>query len=176
MCFVIDRIILKFLHYNVNTGNYPCQLKPFQDIPYSPKDTPTKFTVESNSAKRLLGCYLISGAKGPGNATEMDIKWLKESYINVTVSNKDFYFQVCYSVCSSMTTYLQPIGAHSNKNFIFSLQWKRSVPSLKGSIITIRFSCQITNNTREQMCLEAKVLGSRSPGRLSVFISTCKNL
>ena len=78
----------------------PCQLKPFQVIPYRPQDPSTKFTVEIDGMERLLNCYLLTGerapgVKFPGNTADVNQEWLDESYVNFTVSNKDLYFKVC---------------------------------------------------------------------------------
>ena len=80
-------------------GAYPCPFKPFQVIPYSHNDPPTKFT--QNSVKTLLCCTLLTipearpQVKFPGYTAGMDLQWLDPSYVNFTVSNKDLYFKVC---------------------------------------------------------------------------------
>ena len=80
-------------------GSYPCPFKPFQVIPFSHNDPPTKFTHESVLVKTLLHCNLLTKSsrpqvKFPDNTAEMDIQWLDKSYVNFTVSNKDLYFKV----------------------------------------------------------------------------------
>ena len=97
-----------FLHGNVNTGALPCILKPFQVIPYSPEDPPTKFTVEDSSEERLLNCYLLNVTRGQSNdAAEMQLRWLDKSYVNLTVLNRNLFFKVSYSVSSSIAASLQ---------------------------------------------------------------------
>ena len=86
-------IDILFIYSFVIIGTHPCSFEPFQLIPYSHNDPPTKFT--PRSVKMLLNCTLLrTGVKFPGNTSEMDIQWLDRSYVNFTVSNKDLYFKV----------------------------------------------------------------------------------
>ena len=90
----------------VNTGAHPCELKPFQLVPYSHNDPPTKFTVDVNGVEMLLHCSVLNGTtrnkkarpqvKYPRYSKEMELNWMEKSYINFTVSKKDFFFKVCY--------------------------------------------------------------------------------
>ena len=71
--------------------------------------------------------------KFPDNATEVELQWLNESY-DISVSGKDLFFK-----------------------------WKRSVPALRGTIVTFDLRCEVTFQSYKMKCLRAKILG-RWPG------------
>ncbi|CAB4042024.1 Hypothetical predicted protein, partial [Paramuricea clavata] len=70
-----------------------CPFKPFQVIPYSPKDQAIQFSYDIRNTI-FQQCSLEKAlAKFPENNTEMELQWLNESYINLTVSSKILYFK-----------------------------------------------------------------------------------
>ena len=102
-------------------GTYPCLFEPFQLIPYSHNDPPTKFTPKS--VKMLLRCTLRrtgSQVKLPGNTSEMDIQWLDRSYVNFTVLSKDLYFKSTL-IHFSMATFFSVLVTYNENAFISSL-------------------------------------------------------
>ena len=81
--------------------------------------------------------------KFPDNATEVELQWLNESYFNISVSGKDLLFK-----------------------------WKRSVPALRGTIITFNLRCQVTFQSYITKCLRAKILGRSPEGTLNFPTTT----
>ena len=72
-----------------------CTLGPFQLIPYGPDAPAAKFTDQQNSTKALTHCSLQKGlVKFPDDVTEMELPWINESYVDLTVINKTLHFKV----------------------------------------------------------------------------------
>ncbi|CAB4039550.1 Hypothetical predicted protein, partial [Paramuricea clavata] len=70
-------------------------------------------------------------AKFPDNPSDIDLQWLDESYVDLAVANETLNFK-----------------------------WKRSVPTLQGSIITLSLFCTLGSSSSTTKCLRAKVLGT----------------
>ncbi|CAB4026456.1 Hypothetical predicted protein, partial [Paramuricea clavata] len=128
-----------------------CVLGPFQLIPHSQKEQATKFSDFGEPKIVIKNCSLPTNGKPvlvkfPDNATEMELQWLDQSYVDLNVSNKVLYFK-----------------------------WKKSVPNLQGTIITFNLYCEV-NDSRvnadiklyQRKCLRAKVLGTWSADTVSV--------
>ena len=81
-----------------NTGNLICDLGPFQVIPYSHNDVVTQVKFSSRSEKILRYCSLSkqtkSTVKFPNSSKEMEMQWLNNSYVNLTVSGNTLFFKV----------------------------------------------------------------------------------
>ena len=72
-----------------------CQFGPFQLIPYTPNEQATKFTDQQQPNRALTSCSLRKArVKFPDNLTEMELQWLDESYVDLTVLNKALHFKV----------------------------------------------------------------------------------
>ncbi|CAB4044499.1 Hypothetical predicted protein [Paramuricea clavata] len=113
-----------------------CSFKPFQVIPHSPKDEAIQFSYDLRNTI-FQKCSLEKAvAKFPDNVAEMDLQWLNESYIDLTVSSKTLYFN-----------------------------WTRSATDLQGTIITFTLKCQLSSGGYSTECLRAKVLGIWTAGK-----------
>ena len=87
---VINLICIIFIGVSGN-----CVLGPFQAIPYTPNEPATKFTDQQQPNRALTSCSLWKALlKFPDNVTEMELQWLDESYVNLTVLNKELHFKV----------------------------------------------------------------------------------
>ena len=76
-------------------GYVYCALGPFQPIPYTPNEPATKFTDQQQPNRALTSCSLLKArVKFPDNLTEMELQWLDESYVDLTVLNKELHFKV----------------------------------------------------------------------------------
>ena len=72
-----------------------CELGPLQLIPYTPNEPATKFTDQQQPNRALTSCSLQKArVKFPDNVTEMELQWLDESYVDLTVLNKTLHFKV----------------------------------------------------------------------------------
>ena len=77
------------------TGTH-CSLGPFQVIPYGPNNSATQF--RHDRTVTLKSCTLEKAlSKPPDNSKEMDLQWLNESFVNLTVVNNILHFKVCYA-------------------------------------------------------------------------------
>ncbi|CAB4033804.1 Hypothetical predicted protein, partial [Paramuricea clavata] len=130
----IDNDIFRFNVIEISS----CVFRPFQVLPHSHKDPATTFL----HTQQIFSCSLTKAqAKFPDNATEIELQWLNESYVDLNVSNNNLYFK-----------------------------WRKSVPNLQGTIITFTFGCMVPPSTNPELkayqtkCLRAKVLGTWSPG------------
>ena len=60
---------------------------PFQLIPYIPEESAANFTDQQNSTRKLTNCSLQNAlVKFPDKVTEIEQKWLNESYVDLQVS------------------------------------------------------------------------------------------
>ncbi|CAB4004024.1 Hypothetical predicted protein, partial [Paramuricea clavata] len=129
------------LRFEVGSRNH-CVFGPFQLIPNSHQDSTTKFRDIDNPKVVFKSCALPKAwVKFPDmyNATDMELQWFNESYVDLTVFNATLDFK-----------------------------WKRSVPSLRGTIITLHFKCALSpSNSMVTKCLRAKVLGTWPAGNTS---------
>lgn len=93
---MILSIICNVFHVsNLNIGRYvSCTLGPFQLISYSVKDAAAKFYIDRRDLN-LSFCLLSKAlAKFPDNATEIELQWLNESYVDLEVLNKTIHLKV----------------------------------------------------------------------------------
>ncbi|CAB4008248.1 Hypothetical predicted protein [Paramuricea clavata] len=131
------------IRFGLVGGSENCSFGPFQLLPYSQNKPARKFSGSDN--QRMENCYLfyLPQAKFPNNATEIELQRFEKSDVDLNVSNNDLYFK-----------------------------WKRSVPNLKGTIITFSLQCVAKNEnarrtTHQITCLRAKVLGTWSADAVS---------
>ena len=82
-------------------GGYDnCELGPFQPIPYTPNTPITTFTYQQQPPNQQqlpeaqTNCSLRKAlVKFPDKITEMEVQWLDESYVDLTVLNKTLHFK-----------------------------------------------------------------------------------
>jgi hypothetical protein len=73
-----------------------CPFEPFQVIPYSHSD-PVTTLIHHDPPIQLQSCSVRNiRVKFPDNATEMELRWLNESYVNIDVSGIHLHFKVRY--------------------------------------------------------------------------------
>ncbi|CAB4004021.1 Hypothetical predicted protein [Paramuricea clavata] len=130
----------EYLRFGVGSLNH-CVFAPFQLIPPSHQDPATKFSDIDNPRALFRNCSLKKAlAKFLSNTTETKLQWLNNSYVDLTVFNATLEFK-----------------------------WKRSVPSLRGTIITLHLVCDLRpSNIFVPKCLRAKVLGTWQADAVSV--------
>ncbi|CAB4043521.1 Hypothetical predicted protein, partial [Paramuricea clavata] len=121
-------------------GSENCALGPFRLIPYNKNEPTRKFFDINNPTVVMKSCSLREIlVKFPDNATEMELEWLDESYVDLNVLSDNIYFK-----------------------------WKRSVPNLQATIITFNLYCEVkipgikADHSYQTKCLRAKVLGKWS--------------
>ena len=71
-----------------------CSLGPFQLVPYSNDEPATQFK-DLNNNRLFQSCSLVKPwSKFPNQTLNIDLTWLNESYVNLTVLNGTLYFKV----------------------------------------------------------------------------------
>ena len=115
-----------------------CKFTPFQVIPYNHEGPVTKFSHHD----QVFNCSLKKAlVKFPHNATEVELQWLNESYVDLSIKNNTMHFK-----------------------------WRRSVPDLQGTIIIFNLYCAGRSSTGQGLfysqskCLQAKILGTWKTG------------
>ena len=80
----------------VNIGGFlQCHLGPFQPISYSHNEPATKFINQQKPTRALTNCSLLKAVvKFPHKVKFKELRWLDESYVDLTVLNKTLYFKV----------------------------------------------------------------------------------
>ncbi|CAB4028803.1 Hypothetical predicted protein, partial [Paramuricea clavata] len=118
--------------------NLNCAFRPFQLIPYSHQDPATSFS--DTNLDVLTSCSLTKAVtKFPDNPNYIDQPWLNESYVDLKISNEKLDFK-----------------------------WKKSVPTLQGTIITLSLFCTLSSSSLTTKCLRAKILGTWPADAVSV--------
>ncbi len=81
-----------FFIFYLNIGfRASCTFGPFQLIPFSNEEPATQF----NQRNTFQNCFFLRiTVKFPNNIKEMELQWLDESYVDLTISNKILYFKV----------------------------------------------------------------------------------
>ena len=110
-----------------------CGFTPFQLIPYTHSEPATEFTQTNKMTSCSLDKSRKPQAKFPNITNNTELQWLDDSYVQFSVSNK-----------------------------ILSFKWTRSVPELRGTIITLYPRCKHGDSYRT-FCLRAKVIGTWPP-------------
>ena len=143
----------------VNIGGFlQCQLGPFQPISYSHNEPATKFIDQQQPTRVLTNCSLLKAlVKFPHKVEFKELRWLNNSYVDLTVLNKTLYFKVKrYTMAVFVFDFLMI-------NLFLLVQWKRSVSRLQGAILTLKLRC-FTESGPYKHCLRAKVVGAWKAG------------
>ena len=121
-------------YINVGHDGFHCGFEPFQLIPYSHNEPATQFSQPNAMTNCSLRKKENNQVKFPNITNNMELQWLDDSYVQFSVSINALFFK-----------------------------WKKSVPGLRGAIITLYLRC-FEGGSYVSHCLRAKVFGTWQPG------------
>ena len=94
-------IVINLIYILLAGGYDNCVLGPFQPIPYTTNIPVTTFTYQEQPPNQQqltetsTNCSLRKAlVKFPDKTTEIELQWLDESYVDLTVLNKTLHFKV----------------------------------------------------------------------------------